>query len=466
MPAPKLTVNQPGKEPRDVEIAGIISIGRMEDNTVSLIGDTNVSKYHAVIEPRGGEFWISDLGSSNGTLINDELINAARRLRDGDTISVGGTSTLIVHLPAPAKPVAKPAPPPVMPPPPDASAAAIAMPQTPAPQVALPPTPTLPTPPPAAAKILGMPRLLVASVAAGIVTLTASVAILFSTGIIGGSNAKAPRAAAAAQTAVVDTLADESSDDPLAASADSPASDEAPNPASESAPPVTAAPVAPVVAAPIAASADATTNMARTLAVQISQKSLYNFDPNFVLLINKHVGEYRAARGYTERARSYRENIDREFVNGQGIQPPLIAYVTAMSRTKFIAGETGAWALPLEVAREYATDATAADLADPAKSTRLAAAYMKSLLDLFERDNFMYAVACYGMTLDEAGKVRTALESKDPGGQARYDFWKMKNAGVVSGEQVERVARFFAAGIVTENPQAFNTGERQLSSLY
>jgi hypothetical protein len=91
---------------------------------------------------------------------------------------------------------------------------------------------------------------------------------------------------------------------------------------------------------------------------------------------------------------------------------------------------------------------------------------MKDLLDLFERENFMYAVACYGMTLDEAGKVKAELEQKDPGAQLRFDFWKMKNAGVVKGDQVERVARFFAAGIVAENPQRFGLQDRPLSSLY
>ena len=127
-------------------------------------------------------------------------------------------------------------------------------------------------------------------------------------------------------------------------------------------------------------------------------------------------------------------------------------------------GGAGIWNLPPQVVRAYS--AGGADASDPAASTRVAAAYIRSLLDLFEKENFMYAVACYGMTLDEAGKVRVALEGKDPGGQQRSDFWKMKNAGVVSGPQVERVARFFAAGIVCENPVQFGLKEKPLSSLY
>ena len=215
-----------------------------------------------------------------------------------------------------------------------------------------------------------------------------------------------------------------------------------------------------------AGGAGATPALARTLAVQISQKSAYNFDPGFAALINNYVNEYRAAAGYSERAAKYRESIEREFVNVQGIQPPLVAYVLAMSQTKFVEKGSGVWNLPPAVVRAHSAGGAPADMSDPAAATRVAAAYVRSLLDLFERENFMYAVACYGMTLDEAGQVRVALESKDPSGQGRSDFWKMKNAGVVQGAQVERVARFFAAGIVCENPAQFGLREKPFSSLY
>ncbi|HEV2762475.1 MAG TPA: hypothetical protein VGV38_05715, partial [Pyrinomonadaceae bacterium] len=105
------------------------------------------------------------------------------------------------------------------------------------------------------------------------------------------------------------------------------------------------------------------------------------------------------------------------------------------------------------------------DMNDPATGARVAAAYMKSLLDTFGREHFMYAVACYGMTLDEVGRFITELERKDPSEQLRYDFWRMKTEGVLKGEQVNRVSRFFAAGVVGENPQAFGLKDRPLSAL-
>ncbi len=448
MPTAQLIISQPGQRTRRIAVSDrLTSIGRKPDNTVCFEGDTNVSKYHAVIELRDDGFWLSDLGSSNGTTINGETIRPDRKLADGDLVCVGGASTIEFHLPA-AKGGADNATvvgaPPAHRPPPPANA-----PVAPAANAsqAAPPTQEPPK---------KFPTAMVGAVA-GLAVTIGMVGVLYAMGVIGNSKAEASRA-----------TSEQLSDANLNAASDAGSNAAAP-PATTSAAPATpeaASEPAEASLPPLNANADATANLARTLAVQIAQKSAYNFDPGFVALINKYTNEYRSAQGYYERARKYRDPIDREFINVQGIQPPLIAYVTAMSQSKFIEKEGGVWGLPLAVAKTYAGDATAADLADPQASTRIAASYMRSLLDLFERDNFMYAIACYGMTLDEAGKVRIELEKQDPGGQARYDFWRMKNAGVVQGAQVERVARFFAAGIVTENPRQFGLNEKQISSLY
>ena len=42
----------------------------------------------------------------------------------------------------------------------------------------------------------------------------------------------------------------------------------------------------------------------------------------------------------------------------------------------------------------------------------------------------------------------------------------MKEAGVVNDEQVESVARFFAAGIVADNPASFGLQDEPLSIRY
>ena len=40
---------------------------------------------------RSGELWIEDLGSTNGTFLNDERLDVPARLRRGDRVKVGST---------------------------------------------------------------------------------------------------------------------------------------------------------------------------------------------------------------------------------------------------------------------------------------------------------------------------------------------------------------------------------------
>ncbi len=47
-----------------------------------------VSRNHALIERRDCSYWVTDLGSVNGTYVNNERISGQRRLCDGDTVRV------------------------------------------------------------------------------------------------------------------------------------------------------------------------------------------------------------------------------------------------------------------------------------------------------------------------------------------------------------------------------------------
>jgi pSer/pThr/pTyr-binding forkhead associated (FHA) protein len=455
MPSAQLIVSQPGHEARKLDVSGaLVSIGRKSDNTLCLAGDSNVSKYHAVIESRGGEFWLSDLGSSNGTTVNDAAVKAERQLADGDLICFGGTSTVEFRLPAAegeqtsdGAANASDAP---------AMAGSVQSSSTAASADAAAAAAIAPSSPQPAQKGSTFPPMIAAVVLGGLVVTGLLVVVLYGTGVLGGKSG-------ASATTPTPTVAQRGEDEEETAD-----SEATPTPFEEMIFEETPAPApTPPVSAPgvAAASTDATTMYANLLATQISQKNLYKFDPAFVALINNYTGEYRNAGDYYERAGKYREAIDREFMNAQGI-PPLIGYVMAMSLTKFVdkGDGSGVWALPSAVLSEAgATNATA----DPAAATRRAAAYIKELLDIFSKEEFVYVVACYGMTLQEAGKFEEELGKNDPGGQNRYDFWKMKNAGVVNGQQAERVARFFAAGIVGENPKEFGlAADKKLSSLY
>ncbi|HKW72404.1 MAG TPA: prolyl oligopeptidase family serine peptidase, partial [Candidatus Dormibacteraeota bacterium] len=65
----------------------MVSIGRAPDNDV-VVGDPATSGHHGRIDVRSGSFWISDLGSTNGTLVNGEAV-IEKELTDGDMIAIG-----------------------------------------------------------------------------------------------------------------------------------------------------------------------------------------------------------------------------------------------------------------------------------------------------------------------------------------------------------------------------------------
>jgi hypothetical protein len=208
------------------------------------------------------------------------------------------------------------------------------------------------------------------------------------------------------------------------------------------------------------------------LAGQISRKSGYVFDRDFVDLVRVRSNEYRV-NGYTDRARRYRREINKAF-RDQGLDP-LLGYVLAMSRSRFndnTSGEgVGLWQIPLAIAQGqgYLTPGESQEtLKDPKRSAEIAAIYTKALVSTFEStDDFMFAVACFGLPLNQAGQVRTQLATLAPDPLARRDFMKMVKLGVVKGDQVDRVVRFFAAGIVTENPGAFGLqADEPFSSMF
>lgn len=67
-----------------------VTAGRASDNTICLGGE-RVSRHHARFDATDDGFWVTDLGSRNGTYVNGELVRAERHsLASGDTVSVGG----------------------------------------------------------------------------------------------------------------------------------------------------------------------------------------------------------------------------------------------------------------------------------------------------------------------------------------------------------------------------------------
>ena len=67
-----------------------LTIGRGRDNDIQIKNDSKVSRFHCRLFKRGGFFYIEDNKSSNGTLVNGELITE-RRLFGGEEIIIGET---------------------------------------------------------------------------------------------------------------------------------------------------------------------------------------------------------------------------------------------------------------------------------------------------------------------------------------------------------------------------------------
>lgn len=67
-----------------------LRLGRSPDNDV-ILRDPATSGHHARLERRGSEFWVVDLGSTNGTFVNGESVQE-KQLNHGDRLTVGQNS--------------------------------------------------------------------------------------------------------------------------------------------------------------------------------------------------------------------------------------------------------------------------------------------------------------------------------------------------------------------------------------
>jgi len=65
-----------------------VTIGRSRDSDIFL-PDQWLSRHHAEILKKDASFFVHDMGSKNGTLLNGEPVHGDRRLRHGDVITLG-----------------------------------------------------------------------------------------------------------------------------------------------------------------------------------------------------------------------------------------------------------------------------------------------------------------------------------------------------------------------------------------
>jgi pSer/pThr/pTyr-binding forkhead associated (FHA) protein len=78
----------------------VVTLGRRIEADVCLPWDPGVSRLHAELIHRAGEWVIADDGlSQNGTLVNGLPLEGRRRLHDGDLITVGSTTLTFCAAP-------------------------------------------------------------------------------------------------------------------------------------------------------------------------------------------------------------------------------------------------------------------------------------------------------------------------------------------------------------------------------
>ncbi|HSJ50139.1 MAG TPA: DUF3662 and FHA domain-containing protein [Actinomycetota bacterium] len=85
-----LTLLEGGQPSRTYALAKpVVTLGRLPESDV-VVNDPGASRQHARISNADGEFVLADLGSTNGTLVNDRSVRE-HALADGDRITIGET---------------------------------------------------------------------------------------------------------------------------------------------------------------------------------------------------------------------------------------------------------------------------------------------------------------------------------------------------------------------------------------
>lgn len=71
-----------------------VTIGRMENQDVSLAYDTVISKNHAqiIVDDGNSNVYVVDNDSTNGTILQKTRVEGQHRILSGDVVKVGNTS--------------------------------------------------------------------------------------------------------------------------------------------------------------------------------------------------------------------------------------------------------------------------------------------------------------------------------------------------------------------------------------
>ena len=93
-----ISVERGPKELRGVSIVvrGPVIVGRSPGADI-VIGAGYVSARHARFSLMGQNLFVEDLGSTNGTMVNKQMISAPTALKNNDVVTVGDVSIRVRH---------------------------------------------------------------------------------------------------------------------------------------------------------------------------------------------------------------------------------------------------------------------------------------------------------------------------------------------------------------------------------
>ncbi len=490
---------------REIEIVeNITTLGRASDNIVSFIADSNVSRYHVDIEQRDSEFWLNELGSSNGTTVNGEPVENEKLLKNGDVILLGGSSKVeFLYESEPKKDDEK-----------KEDSAVAGEDSGAAKQEAeisedTKTTSKLPLILGLMGALCGLAIICVVGVllftyfskpskceaTARIVKPENQETIYEPTEIV--AEAENADCVEHAYFFINDSEFGVADEQPFKATIDPKQFPDLANGGVQSiqivledkdgnkivqpgdfalvletkeidtptpTPDEIAENPTPKTEKGKKVSLSDTQESSKKLISQFSSGSFkYNTsNPQFLQEVQKKTAEL-VSEGYFARAQKYKDVINVAFVREKNLDAPL-GYILAMSHSQFKLQKQGAneglWQMDgnFAAANSYTALCGTQTLSDASQecAAKAAALYLEKLLEVFDYDA-VYAVAAFGMTTQEASVWKSSLPAD------RTDFWNV----IKNQKQRDEVARFFAAAAVAENPQKFGLkNDQPISRLY
>ena len=79
------------------DLRKVTNIGRAQDNHL-VIDEPTVSRHHAWIKADGEDFSVFDIGSANGTFVNNEKVEEPRLLEQGDSVRFGDAEFIFTKV--------------------------------------------------------------------------------------------------------------------------------------------------------------------------------------------------------------------------------------------------------------------------------------------------------------------------------------------------------------------------------